>query len=397
MLVFTPHLKFKQQISALHVLVLAMFPVIVSADENDTFQLRAGINKSFDSNVLRQSRNEVSDQITSETLGVKFDKSYSLQRVVFDVSYNDYSYQKSDFLNYHATNYSGAWLWSLTPSLHGTLSSSRTQSLISFRDLLTPNKNIRTTTTNTFGFEYSPHNVWALIGSISEIENNNSRQFSAQTSSKAYRYEYGVKYSFPSGSNISLTGNYRKGEFQGRQLNPVLQFDNGYQENEVDLAFEKVDDGKSTLNAKLGYLDREYNNFSERDYKSVIGSLDYMYTVTGKLKIDLNLSRFVGVFETATSTYTITDAVRAGVFYDLTSKIQSGLNLRVSTRDFEGRGQFDTSGRLDKEKSVSAFVSWNPLRNVGITLRTTKSFRDSTVNNFDFDDLLTSVNVDLAI
>lgn len=397
MLSLTPLFKFKQQISALHVLVLAMFPAIVLADENDTFQFRAGINKSFDSNVLRQSNNEVSDQITSETLGFKFDKAYSLQRVIFDVSYNDYSYQKSDFLNYHATNYSGAWLWSLTPGLHGTLSSSRTQSLISFRDLLTPNKNIRTTTTNTFSFEYSPHNVWALIGSISEIENNNSRQFSAQTSSKAYRYEYGVKYSFPSGSNISLTGNYRKGEFQGRQLNPVLQFDNGYQENEVDLAFEKVDDGKSTLSAKLGYLDREYNNFSDRDYKSFIGSLDYMYTLTGKLKLDLNLSRFVGVFETATSTYTITDAVRAGVFYDLTSKMQSGLNLRVSTRDFEGRGQFDTSGRLDKEKSVSAFVSWNPLRNVGITLRTTKSFRDSTVNNFDFDDLLTSVNVDLAI
>lgn len=397
MLAFASPVKIKYPLIAQQILVLALFPAIAIADENDTFQFRAGINKSFDSNVLRQSKNEVSDQITFETLGVKFDKKYSLQRVIFDVSYNEYSYQKSDFLNYHATNYSGAWLWSLTPSLHGNLSSSKTQSLISFRDLLTPTKNIRTTTTNTFGFEYSPHNVWALIGSISEIENNNSRQFSAQTSSKAYRYEYGVKYSFPSGSNISLTNNHRRGEFQGRQLNPVLQFDNGYEENEVDLAFEKVDDGKSTLNAKLGYLNREYNNFSERDYKSFLGSLDYMYTLTGKVKLDLNLSRFVGVFETATSTYTITDAVRAGVFYDVTGKIQSGLNLRLSTRDFEGRGQFDTSGRLDKERSVSAFVSWNPLRNVGITLRTTKSYRDSTVNNFDFDDLLTSVNVDLAI
>jgi exopolysaccharide biosynthesis operon protein EpsL len=372
-------------------------PSLATADDLDTFQLRAGINKSFDSNVLRQSSNEVSDQITAETVGLKFDKKYALQRVVFDVNYNDYSYQKSDFLDYHATNYNGAWLWSLTPNLHGTLSSSRVQTLISFRDLLTPVKNMRTTTTNTFSFEYSPHHIWSLIGAVSEIKNSNSRQFTAQTGSSSFVYEYGVKYAFPSGSNISLVGRFKEGEFEGRELNPVLKFDNGFEEKEYDLTFEKDINGKSTITAKAGYVEREYNNFSERDYNAVVGSFDWLYMVTGKIKVDLNLSRGVGVFETANSTYTVSNAIKTGVFYDVTSKIQTGLNLRASTRDFEGRGEFDTSGRLDKEKSISAFATWTPLQNAAFTIRTTKSNRNSSVDRFDFDDVLTYVSVDLSI
>jgi exopolysaccharide biosynthesis operon protein EpsL len=367
------------------------------ADEFDTFQLRAGVNKSFDSNVLRQSSNEVSDQITAETVGLKIDKSYSLQRVVFDVNYNDYSYQKSDFLDYHATNYSGTWLWALTPNLHGNLSTSRVESLISFRDLLTPTKNMRTTKTNTFSFEYSPHHVWSLIGGISEIDNSNSRQFTAQTGSSTTVYEYGVKYIFASGSNLSLIGRQKDGTFEGRELNPALKFDNGFKEKEYDLTFEKDVNGKSTINAKIGYLEREYDNFSERDYNAIVGNVDWLYVVSGKIKTDLNLSRGVNVFETANSTYTVTNAIRTGLFYDVTSKIQTGLNLRLSSRDFEGRGEFDTSGRLDKERSISAFATWNPLQNAAFTIRTTKSHRNSSIDRFDFDDVLTYVSVDLSI
>jgi hypothetical protein len=108
-------------------LALSAMPLTSSADELDTLQFRAAMNKTYDSNLFRRANNEVAEQITTTTLGVKLDKTYSLQRLIVDMYYVDYKYNENDYLDYGAKNYSASWLWSLTPNLTGTLSSQRTQ------------------------------------------------------------------------------------------------------------------------------------------------------------------------------------------------------------------------------------------------------------------------------
>lgn len=378
---------------------LLSFAILTSAraDELDTFQFRAGVNQMYDNNLFRQSVNEVSDQATITNLGVRFDKSYGLQRFIADVSYIDNKYRKSDFLDYAATNYNAAWNWSLTPGLTGVLSSSRLERQINFRDLQTPVKNLVVITENIFQAEYSPHQVLSLIAGFSEITSENSRQFNAIASNERVGVDYGVKYNFPSGSYISLLGHRRQGTVTGRPLNVVQQFDTGFTDNEYDIEFSTAEDSKSILKAKLGHLERQHDNFTLRDYSSYIGSLNYELLLTGKLKTNLGLTRGVTPFETNNSTYSLTDALSASLSYEISDKINAGLNARGSRRDFEGRAQFDTSGRVDKEQSFGATISWRPIKNVGVSLSSTKSRRNSTLAQFDFDDTMTSINLDFKI
>nr|WP_019882401.1 MULTISPECIES: XrtB/PEP-CTERM-associated polysaccharide biosynthesis outer membrane protein EpsL [unclassified Methylophilus] len=366
------------------------------ADELDTLQFKASMNKTYDSNLFRRSNNEVAEQITTSIFGVKLDKTYSLQRFVLDISYVDNKYNENDYLDFAATNYNGSWLWSLTPNLTGTLSSQRTQSLNSFGDFLNTTRNIRTLTDNQFRAQYSPHKVWSLILGVSQASLENTETFTAISDFDSTGLDYGAAYSFPSGAMITFLGHSRKGEYKKRPLDPIIAFDNGYSEREYEVDLFLQDPGRSKLIGKIGYLEREYDNFTIRNYQSYVGYLNYDLMITGKIKSSFGLTRILAPFETESTAYSISDTVTAQISYEVTSKIQAGINLRYTERDFGGRGQFDSS-RLDKEDAFAGFIGWNPTKNIGFSLRSTKSSRNSNVSRFNFDDTLTSVNIELKI
>ncbi|HSH88025.1 MAG TPA: XrtB/PEP-CTERM-associated polysaccharide biosynthesis outer membrane protein EpsL [Methylophilus sp.] len=392
----------KQLISFKHQLLLGCFSlnlssIIVWADELDTLQFRASIDRAYDDNLFRRANNETSEQITHSTIGVKFDKSYSLQRVILDVWVIDNKYRENEYLDFVGKNYSAAYLWTLTPSLTGTLSSRQTESMNNFGDFLSTQQNVRTFITNEFTAKYSPHKVWGLILGVSQNKLENSQTFTAITDFDAKGVDYGVSYDFSSGAYLKFLAHNRSGGLSQRPLDPVNAFDNGYKENEYEIDLYIPEEGKSSLSAKVGHITKEYDNFSVRDYKAFVGNVNYNLILTGKLKSNFVLSRSASPFETSNSTYSISDTFTTRVTYDLTSKIEAGLNLRYSERDFEGRERFDTSGRKDKEHSYGVNINWNPTKNVGLSLRSVKSYRDSTVARFDYDDTLTTINLELKI
>lgn len=379
-------------------LTLSALPLCAMADEFDTLQFSASVNRAYDDNLFRVKNNGTSDQITTSTAGVKLDKTYSLQRFIVDVSYVDYKYQTSDFLNFEALNYDAKWLWSLTPSLTGTLSTSRNKTLNGFSDFRSFTQNIRTADISQFRAEYSPYKVWTLIGGITETDFQNSQTFNAVAQYNATALDYGARYNFASGSNLSLLAHKRNGQFQ-RQINQAALFDNGFTEDEYELDFVLKPTGKSNLSSKLGYLSREYDNFSVRDYGVWIGYINYDLLLTGKIKTSFGLARNAGPFETNYSTYSLTDSATIGVSYLYSDKITFMLNGRVAQRDFKQAVIAGAAKRDDDEQSLSGSVTWRPINNIGLTLSSIKSRRTSSAaySNFEYDDLTTSVMVDLKI
>ncbi len=391
----SPKLKIKRPIRCWLALTLSALPFYVVADELDTIQFNAAINKTYDDNIFRQNKNAISDVITITTLGFRFDKTYSLQRFTLDASYTDFKYNRTDFLDYDAKNYNAAWLWSLTPNLTGKITSEQTQVLNDFRDFANPIQNIRTSKIQRFRAEYSPHQVWTVIGGVTYTDVTNSQQFNAQADFSAFAFDYGAKYKFPSGSSLAFLGHNRRGEYSGRPVSAI--FDNGYDETEFEIDAVLKASGKSSLTAKLAYIQREYDHLTLRDYQSYIGYINYDWFITGKMMANFNLSRTVYPFEQANSTYSSTDTLRSELIYNITEKIQASVNAKVSDRDFDGRGQFGTIGRTDKEKGFGGSLKWSPIKNVSLSLNTSKSYRNSTLSQFDFDDTLTSVNLDLKL
>lgn len=368
------------------------------ADEFDTLQFSAALNRTWDNNLFRLSNNEISDQITTYNAGVKLDKSYSQQRFIVNLNYIDNKYQTNEFLDFNTLNYDAAWQWTLTPALTGTLSSSKTKALAGFADFRSFAQNIRTTENDQFRAEYSPHKVWALIAGVTKSKSTNSQIFNAVAGYDFDAFDYGARYNFSSGTNITFLGHKRSSDIQ-RELNPGALLDNGYSEDEFefDLVFKAT--GKSNLSSKFAYLSREYDHFKQRDYDAWLGFIRYDLLLTGKVKASTELSRSIGAFENFYSTYTVTDALTLNLNYFFSEKVVFGLNGRYAQRDFKQAVIAGQLTRNDVEKSLGASLTWQPIKNVGVILNTTKSSRDASsgYNSFDYNDVTSSVTLDLKI
>ena len=378
--------------------LLSLYMANAVADEFDTLQFNAAVNKTWDNNLFRLSNNEISDQVTTYTAGVKLDKSYSQQRFIVNLNYVDNKYQTNEFLDFNTLNYDATWRWTLTPALTGTLSTAKTKALAGFADFRTLAQNIRTTETNQFRAEYSPHQVWALIAGFTESSATNSATFNAIPNFKFTAFDYGARYNFASGTNTTFLAHKRSGDFQ-RPINFVSFLDNGYREDEFEWDIVFKASGKSNLSTKLAYLSRQYDNFSIRDYDSWLGYIRYDVLLTGKLKLNTELGRTISQFDTVYSSYSATDALTASLSYFYSEKLIFGINGRYAQRDFKQPVFAGLPSRTDDERSLGASLTWQPLRSVGFIFSSTKSSRDASTgyNNFDYNDVTSSVTLDLKI
>ncbi len=369
-----------------------------SADEYDTLQFRASIKSAWDDNLFRQPSNEASDQITTASAGVRFDKPYAMQRFIADVSYVENKYQTNNFLNYNSTNYSVAWQWMLTPELSGTLSTAQAQSAPGFADFRASVQNVITSKTNQFRAEYSPYKVWVWIFGYTNTSISNSQVFTEQSGYDANTLDYGLGYNFASGVNFTFLGHKRNGQFS-REFNQSLLLDNGFNEDEFELDMLFKATGKSSLSGRVAYLNRQYDNFSARDYNSWQGNLRYDVLITDKLKANVDLSRAVGSYEVGYSTYTLTDAVKLSVSYNYSDKVTLNLSSSLAQRNFKQAVVLGSPNRSDDERSIGGSMTWQPRRNVGLTLKTVQMLRNSSsgFNNFNYNDVTSSIMLDLKI
>ena len=105
------------------------------AEGNQELQFRASATVVHDSNLFRLpadanllaliGRDSAAERVAITTLGVNYNKAYSLQNVELDMSLVKYDYQNFSYLGFSAFNYRGAWRYAFTPRFRGTLSSER--------------------------------------------------------------------------------------------------------------------------------------------------------------------------------------------------------------------------------------------------------------------------------
>lgn len=339
-----------------------------------------------------------SDNVLATNFGINLNKKYGLQTFKFDYSHIDNKYDNADFLNFNSNNYNAAWLWALTPSLTGYLSSQRKVDLIPFIDNRNSNtQNVRTLELQLFTFDWSPHNVWHLLGGYTKVNSVNSQTFLQETSFKLDAFDVGVKYTLPSDSFIALKLRTSNGENQ--EINISNQVGKGFSENEAELsAFWKLT-GKSSLKANLGHNIHSDDEYNLRDFSGYFGGVNYSWDASEKLNISANLTRKLSSYQDVTSSYTVNDELSIRPTWALTSKVVIGGSLLASKRKFLGDGpsaSATTSTRIDDGFTYGMNVTWMPRSTMqfGVTLQHDE--RDSNFADRDFSSNTVGLNGQLT-
>lgn len=390
--------KTRPQISiALGIILLPviLMPMSVLADESDTLNFVAGVTRLHDDNLFRTSSSEQSDNITKAFASIRLDKAYSMQRFKFDYTLTASRYQKNSNLDFNAQDYKAAWLWTLTPSLKGTLSADRSQQLNDFQDYRNVvganGKNIRVTQTQHFEADFSPHGVWHLLGGVTRSTLKNSRIFNEEDDYTLNALDAGIRYDFRSGSTVTLMGHQKQGEYDNRSANPTFLLDSGFDETEGEAKLNWILSGKSQLNLRTAYVSRDHDHFSRRDYSGAVGSADYGWTPTGKLRVNVRLASDLSSYQTSDSSYTRNNTLSVTPAYAVTEKINMNANASISRRSFQGSGINPSGDRVDHTNVVSIGADWKPHRNVTLGASLKRTNRNSSVSNLDYTDTITGI------
>ena len=391
-------------VTVMNTLLLSNFLVpMAQADSDDTFNLNVGTSYQHDSNLFRLPDGvqptgdgaERSDNISKTNLGFKIDKEYSLQTFKLDYLHQIVRFDNADFLNYNANNYNATWMWALTPSLKGNLSSARTVDLVPFIDFNSSDTlNLRTAKTQIFDFDFSPHNVWHLLGGYTNLDSTNSQTFLPETSYKFDALEGGVKYSFPSDSYVALKFRNRNGS---QDANNFSLISTGFTEKEEELSAYWNVTGKSKLGANVGHNKRDDDSFAIRDFSGYFGGIDYVWNATAKVNLNINLSRKLAAFQDTTSSYTVNDVLSIRPTWAPTSKTLVRASLQIGKRKFLGDGPvLSATDREDDTLSYGIGADWTPRSTIKLSINLQHEQRNSNVAIKDYSANIASINGQLT-
>ena len=369
------------------------FTTEVLADKDDTFNILLGTDYQHNDNLFLLpdgqkplgSGAKRSDNIFKTKVGFKINKKYALQVFKFDYTHEDIKYDNSKYLNFKSNNYKAAWQWSITPSLKGNLSADRSVDLVPFSDFRNNSsiQNIRTKEIQFFDFDFSPHNVWHLLGGYTKLNVTNSQTFLPETSFKMGIVEAGVKYSFPSNSFIALKA--RKSEGENQAINLAQLVGKGFTENQEELSASWLVTGKSTISSNLGYIQKIDDSFSIRDYSGYFGGINYAWDITGKFNLNVDLSRRLASYQDSTSSYTENDTFTIRPTWFASSKISVNAFTQIGKRKFLGDGPiFNPDKREDDSLIYGVGANWTPFSTVKISANLQHDERDSNFNNRDY-------------
>lgn len=371
-----------------------------NADSLDTWNVSAGTSVSHHRNIFHLSDsadvqrltggNDRSDVVTATNVGLKVAKPYSLQRFELDLNFVKYNHRRFDYLDFTATNYAAAWRWSLTPRLHGNLSSSRQESLNSFTDNQNFRvRNVRTNDDYRFDADLDLGASWHLLGGAFQSKRKNSATFIQERDNTVTSSEFGGRYDFSTGTSLGYLNRTGRGTYDN--LDQPIPFptllDNKFTQTENLALMSWPITTQTSLNGRVGQMKRKHNNFPARDFSGMVGAIDLNWAVGGKSHTKVGWTRTLSSYETVYSSYSRIDRYFVNPVWQVGAKTALRFRYDFLKQDYLGGIAPDAAtGRSDKERVALIAFDWQAMDSLSLSASFTDDRRTSNIVGMDFKD-----------
>lgn len=352
------------------------------AQTQDIVKLRSSLTMSTDNNFFRTgSATATSERITTQSMGINVSVPVSLQQFVLDASLTGNQHQTYSNFDYTGQNYNAAWNWSLTPHLHGSLTTARIESLNAASDSLNPNLRNKNTTNNTaFSTVYELGGPWQLSAGVSSSNSLNERAVIGQGDNRTNAYNAGFRYALASGSSIGYT----------------LQNGTGNNTNDYTNTSHTVNglwafSADTSINARLTAIEQHFAAAPQRDFSGLGGGLNLTWKTSGKTSLNAGWNRDLSSNSTVGTAYTQTDALTVAPVWQASAKTTLRIQYRYALVDDQGTTTGITSARQDRLQDTSFTLSWEPRPFASLSATLTDVRRTSNISNLDYVGMVASV------
>ncbi len=354
----------------------------VPPDPAQPLRWHAGGQWQHDDNVLRSSQGAVADHIWVANAGVRFDQTYSLQRVELSADLDAYRYDRSSGLNFNALNYLAAWHWGWGPLWSGRLGSERRQWVDRLGDATGQGLIRRIETTQLAQAQYRLNPSWRALVGVYDRRQDNTDPRGQEPDSTVRGGELGLRYVLPSDSSVA----YRLRQGRGSYAGAAAQSASGdFTEREHVFDGSWVATGALRMQGQLGHLAREHAQEPGRDYSGWLGRLGAQWQVSGKTSVNAGLLRELATYQTLDASYY--EGYRLYVAPQWQAGAKTWLRLRLEQGERQYKGALPgtlASGRQDRLSISSLELQWQPLRTLNLIASVQRDQRRSNIAGADF-------------
>ena len=394
---------------------LMLFVTSGNAAEEGTFRPFVSYTRYYDSNLFRLdrgestvildgddpeivTRDEASDQYGSLAAGLTADWRPGRQRILASASHRWVRFENFTSLDYEGSDYQLKWDWRLGNRLSGQAGATQTVSQTSFADWYTLEafNNELTHETRFVSADWQFHPRWSVGLGATETTAENSRAVRAPLDYENDSLAVTLGYTTPKGSKLRLQLREIDGEYPNRPLGYV---DREYTQTEVNVLGDWTVGGKLIAHGRVGYVRRENETVSQRDFSGIAGRVSGDYALTGKVLVSGAVYRELANSDDFNASYKVTTGSRLGVSWGPTAKVIVRASAVYENRNFRGETGAPPTGlpRRD-EDTVSGAVSvgYAPVRPLSMEVGLQSGGRDSnlTFSDYSFRSVFASVRAD---
>jgi len=346
--------------------------------------LVAGGGVTSDSNLFRRPTPQ-SETISNGYIGLRLDKSYGQQQVQLNVTQTATRYGKFKYLDFDSLSYSGAWNWRLGKHFSGNLSASRNESLSPFEDTAAGiGRNVRISQNQAFDLDSWITDGWHLLLGVSQSDQKSEQNLQSRTPDfKSVNVRAGIRYQTRAGNSLTL----RRQSTDGEYINaPVGASQSDYTENLNEISADWKLTAASSLNGRLGWLDRDNKDPARRDFSGKSSSLSYSWNPGGKLAISVSGANNTSPLQDLTASFRDDKLLTLSPSWKISEK--STAFLRLSQQKSTDRGvlvALPGGPRRDTTDTLAVGMDWAVTRKMGvnISLEQQKRRSNNAIANFE--------------
>ena len=331
------------------------------------------------------------DLSATTSVGLMFDVPYSRQRFQGTFLYNDTRFKEMSALDYQGHDARALWLWQVGRDWSGQLGYSNVKTLGSFAnddDLVkTPNKVQTEEMLFNAGYLVTPY--WKVGAGVTRREQKNSDFLRKENDLEAVATELTLTHITRAKNQVGVSVRYEDGNYPHPDLSLVgVPIDNAYQQKSIGVFTDWTLTGRSRVTARLDYVDRSYEQVSQRDFDGFTGRIAHDWKPTGRLVVVTTLQRDISAVEEINTSFVRVTGVSVRPTLTLTGRTTLSGVLEYALRDYLGDARVATTAlpqREDKVLTAAAALTWNVDRVLTIVFGLQHERRTSNLPLTDYD------------
>jgi exopolysaccharide biosynthesis operon protein EpsL len=330
-------------------------------------QLYGGIAYGYDDNLLRVPEGAAafgggrSDRWWQREAGLLFDKTYSRQRISLVAKLSRYDFDRFKQLDYNGKDLQATWFWQLGNRLQGKAGMLQEQTLASYTDLQSDQRNLRHRRARFAEGAWHFHPSWQVRAGLRRDTYNyelSAQRVNDRTEDAA---EIELGYLPASGSTVGLVARRIEGRFPyPRGIGPAASGD-GFTQDELKARVLWLATGSTSVDALIGYTRRDQAPHGFGRASGLMGRIHATYQPRGKVTYNAAVWRDFEPLESTDVSYTLNNGASVGARWDATAKIRIDANAARVRRQYAVGADIAGLGSVrDATRTRSLSATWSP-------------------------------------